>query len=268
MTYASDELSVHDGQPVELYRFRLRDTGTYWYFTTAAYNITYGGDIYVATPGLSRETIDESDDFLKTDLKIKFPSNHAFSTLFMLYTPDGIIDATVFRGHGSNFVQYWDGIIKTTYPIESSENASIICGPHTDAAQAPFLIRTYERLCDVPLYGAACGLDPEVYRVPCGIASVSGITITSSVLASYDDGWFNGGYVIANNLKRKIKTHVTTTLTLVSVLPGLTAGMPANIYPGCDHLRATCIAKFDNLQEYRGCDWIPNEEPFTQGVYK
>ena len=266
MTFQSDELSVASGQPVELFRFRLRDTTTYWRYTSAGYDIVYDGETYTATPGISRSKFEENDDVLKTELRVTLPSNHTFSNLFMFYIPDGIIDITVFRGHGTNFVQYWDGIVRTVYAIESSEVASVICGPHTDAVQAPFIIRTYERLCDVPLYGTACGLDPETFKVTVTPSYVSGLTIVSNDLAAYGSDYFTGGYIIADGFKRKIKSHTTSTLVLVSVAPGLEALTSISVYPGCDHLRATCISKFDNLFEYRGCDWIPDDEPFSSEV--
>jgi len=266
MTFQSDEISVASGQPVELYRFRLQDTSTYWRYTSAAYDIVYGGDTYTATPGISRSTFEETDDTLKTELKITLPSNHVFSNLFILYVPNGIIEVTIFRGHGSNFVQYWDGLIKVVYTIESDENASIICGPHTDSVQSPFIIRKYVRQCDVPLYGSACGLNPENFKVEVTPTYVSEATIISLTFSGYSDGYFQGGYVIANNFRRKIKSHVTSTIVLVKAIPGLTNLIPINVYPGCDHAKATCISRFNNLPEYRGCDYIPDGEPFTQYI--
>ncbi len=268
MTYQSDEISVHDGQPVELYRLVLRDTSTSWFFTSAAYNIDYDSNEYVATPGLSREQLDETDDILKSDLKIKLPSDHEFSNLFILYIPDGTIDVTIFRGHGTNFIQYWDGVLKSVSPIESDNMASIICGPHTDALHAPFMLRAYNRLCDVPLYGNACGIVGELFRVSCLLNTVSDTVLTSTGFSEFDDDHFKGGYVFANGFKRKIKSHTTNTIVLISAVPGLIAGVVISAYPGCDKTRATCIAKFNNLPEYRGCDWIPNDEPFTQGILK
>jgi len=268
MTYQSDEISVHDAQPVELYDINLRDSATYWRYTSARNDIEYSGNTYVATAGLHRDEIDEIDDVLKTELKIIFPSNHAFSNLFMLNIPDGTLDIVIYRGHGTNFVQYWDGVIKTVNPIDGADSASVVCGPHTDALQAPFMLRTFSRLCEVPLYGSACGVTEASYKSTCSLDTVSGTTLTSTDFSAEADDYFKGGYVEGNGYKRKIKTHTTNTIVLVSAIPGLTTEMSVDVYPGCDHTRATCISKFNNLPNYRGCDWIPDEEPFTQGVYK
>ena len=39
------------------------------------------------------------------------------------------------------------------------------------------------------------------------------------------------------------------------------AGTAISLYPGCDHTRETCKAKFDNLLNYGGFDWIPAKNP-------
>jgi len=268
MTYDSDEKSIKSGQPVELYKFVLRGTTTEWLFTSAGYDITYSGDKYISTPGLSRDSFEEIEDTLKTELKITMPSNHDFMRLFLFNTPNGIIDLTVYRGHGANFVQYWKGVVRLTNPLTAKGMGLIVLGPPTDALGASFLIRTFQRVCDVPLYSTPCGLTALNYSLSVLLTAVSGVTLTSASLNSQDNGWWVGGYVTFGQIKRKIKSHVDDVITITAQMPGLAAGSSVTVYAGCDHLRATCISKFDNLPNYRGCDWIPDNEPFTQGIFK
>jgi hypothetical protein len=42
---------------------------------------------------------------------------------------------------------------------------------------------------------------------------------------------------------------------------GYYGGVPLTLYPGCDHLKATCLAKFDNLPNYGGFPYIPARNP-------
>ena len=268
MTFASDEISVVSGQPVELYKFVLRNTSTEWFFTSAGYDITYSGDTYVATSGISRSQVEEIEDTLKSELKITMPSSHSFPQLFLFYTPNGIIDFTLFRGHSTNFVQYWKGVVQVVNPLDPTGNASILLVPPTTLTQSSPLIRTYQRSCDVPLYSSACTLLASNFKVNATLLSVSGITLTSTTFDDYADDYFTGGYIFSNNMKRKIKSHSGTTITLVSQMPGLSSGASVEAYPGCDHSRSTCNTKFSNLPNYRGCDWIPDNEPFTQGILK
>jgi len=268
MTFASDELSVKSGQPVELYKFVLRGTSTEWYFTSAAYNITYSSDVYVATPGLSRNQFEETDDFLKTTLEVLMPAKHDFTNLFLFFVPNGIIDFTLFRGHGANFVQYWKGVVKSVNPLQPNGMAKVTMGPPTDALGSPFLVRTYQRVCDVPLYSTPCGLTAANFSLTVVLTAVSGTSLTSVAFNSQADGYWTGGYVTVNQMKRKVKSHVDTVITLTSQLPGVGSGSSVTVFAGCDHLKATCISKFNNLPNYRGADWIPDNEPFTQGIFK
>ena len=54
-------------------------------------------------------------------------------------------------------------------------------------------------------------------------------------------------------------------LTLSRAVPGLLTGAAITLYPGCDHTRATCAAKFANLDNFGGFPWIPTRNPFDGG---
>ncbi|MDG4870579.1 phage BR0599 family protein, partial [Guyparkeria sp. 1SP6A2] len=43
---------------------------------------------------------------------------------------------------------------------------------------------------------------------------------------------------------------------------GLEVGQEIEVYPGCDRTAATCNAKFNNLLNYGGFDFIPPKGPF------
>ena len=271
MTFASDETGALTGQPVELYKFNVRDSTTeMWYYTSAAYNIDYSGDTYVATPGLRRDQIAEISDALKEELKIYMPTSHAFPQQWMYDLPSGIMDVTIYRGHGANFVQYWRGVLKTANPLEADNEAILVCGPLTDAVRAYFRSRIFQRRCDVPLYSDECTVDKSSYVITGILTSVSGTTVVSSLFQNYVDDYFTGGYLVSGGKKRRIKDHVqsTGTITLMTVLPGLAAGSAFSAYPGCDHEFETCRDTFSNSINNRGCKYIPDQEPVTQDILK
>src|SRR3546814_7797331 len=64
-----------------------------------------------------------------------------------------------------------------------------------------------------------------------------------------------------------IVDHVGTAITIqrmsYSLQQAIDAGFPFDVilYPGCDHSRATCISKFNNLLNYGGYDFIPVKNP-------
>ena len=266
MTYDASEISVASGQPVELYQWNVRNSSIYWRYTSAAYVISYGGNDFSPQPGISRSSLEETDDTLKSECRITIPNSNSMAEGYILSAPEGVVDFTLFRAHGTDFTQYWKGVVALVNPIENETDALFIMGPPTDALGASFLLRRYQRKCDVPLYSNACGINKALWAVPGNLLTVDGSTVTASIVSTYEDDYFQGGWFHANGMKRKIKSHTNTELVLVRAIAGLTPSHPFTAYPGCNHLRNTCKVKFNNLDEYRGCDWIPNAEPFNQGV--
>ena len=80
--------------------------------------------------------------------------------------------------------------------------------------------------------------------------------------------YLKGGIFISNQYTRKIKIHdvYNQQITLIYPIPGLQVGQTFVAHAGCDHSKITCKTRFDNFPNFRGCDYIPNDEPFTQGV--
>jgi len=268
MSYDSDEISVASGQPVELFQWRLKDTSTYWRYTTAGYDIVYGGETFFTEPGLSRDRFEEINDPMKQELICYFPTNHSFVNLFAFQKPTGLVEFTLYRGHDTNFVQYWTGILKTVSTIHNRTSARILMGPFTDVLGDRFLTRRYHRSCDVPLYSNECAANKELYKVTGTITAISGYTVDAVAFGSVSDDYLKGGIFVANQYKRKIKAHdsYNQRITLIYPIPGLYVGQIFIAYAGCNHTKFTCIDRFNNLLNFRGCDYIPNDEPFTQGI--
>ncbi len=267
MSFRTDERSPALGEPIELYRIKKRNDSTAcWFWTTAAYDINYSSDEYKATPGLSRGIFEETDDTLKSALILTMPAKHEFPLRWLLHAPDDTLDLIVFRGHNTNFVQFWTGVLKKVSPLNENGKAVLNFGPRTDTLQSPFILRTYQRSCDVPLYSAPCGLSKLDFEDTGYITAISGETVTVEDASTQINDYYNGGWIEANNFKRRIKDHALKVLTLVAPIPGVKVGMPVRLYAGCDKTRSICISKFSNGPNFRGMDWIPDNEPFTQGV--
>ena len=266
MTYDASEISVQDGQPVELYKWLLREGGQGWYYTSAGYEINYGGNVYAPLEGLYRDDLDDADDPLKTECVVRLPSASDMAQEYMYAIPDDVTDFTLYRAHGANVVSYWTGVLKTVNPLENGEEATFMHGLHSDILGATFLLRRWTRVCDVPVFSGPCGLIKATWKATGSLDTVVNKTLTTSSISGYDDTHFTGGWIRANGRRMKIKRHTYETLLLVAPIPGLTAGMTFEAWPGCNKLRSTCKIKFNNLDNYPGCDFIPDNEPFTQRV--
>jgi uncharacterized phage protein (TIGR02218 family) len=123
-----------------------------------------------------------------------------------------------------------------------------------------------ELICQHSLYSADCGANQPEKRVDDTIASISGTTLTMNVTGTYDDGWFSGGILEYGGNARFITSHSGNTITISRPLAGLGIGESVALYPGCDRTMSTCKDKFDNLDNYLGFPWIPQENPFQISI--
>jgi hypothetical protein len=56
-------------------------------------------------------------------------------------------------------------------------------------------------------------------------------------------------------------------LTLILPFSVDMVGKVVTVYAGCDRSIAMCVAKFDNLNNFRGCPYVPTKNIFLTGLY-
>ena len=122
---------------------------------------------------------------------------------------------------------------------------------------------TYSATCNHSLYDAGCGI------VPFSVAG-SGITLagctTKVLLTAGADVKFIGGYLtwldgpfVGRTFG--IKNAITgTSFTLTTPMPAAPGTDSYQSYPGCDHTAATCLGRFNNLQNFRGFPFVPEPQ--------
>lgn len=259
MGYTDTEASVNSGKPVELYEFRYNVD--YWRYTSGPEEIEYLG--YDYTPELiQRNDLEISDNHFKNELEIVVGRDNLFATQFIQSPLDGIVYLKIYRGHGADFVTYWNGVINAF--VFNSDEIKIIARPRTSSLVRTGVRRKYQKLCNHPLYGVGCGVNQESYKVASTIANIStnGLTITSAAFATKADGWFLAGKIVVGDAERLITSHSGSTITINRKMVNVLPGNSFTAYAGCDHTLAICKSKFNNLLNYGGQPWIPNKNPF------
>ena len=65
-----------------------------------------------------------------------------------------------------------------------------------------------------------------------------------------------------NGIRMEVKTHGTSgALQLQLPMPfAVQVGDTFTIVPGCDHTKATCKAKFNNVVNFRGFSYVPGSD--------
>lgn len=126
----------------------------------------------------------------------------------------------------------------------------------------------FQATCVNTLYDASCTLIQSSYGAAGTVASGSTaeqVNFTSAIASGYYSlGVLTFTSGVNNGVSRTVKLYTQgspSIATMISPFPSVpTAGDTFNIYPGCDKLQATCATKFQNLANFRGFPYIPQQE--------
>lgn len=269
MTYAAQETSIQDGQPLELYDFQWSTSRELYCSGQEDYDDN--GDIYRATP-IKRSGTSINSAGKVSKIKLEVPRDFQIAALHVANIPGRTVWLEIKRLHLSDgvtpeIVTYWKGRVIGTEFIGAT--AEVECEPIDAILEKEGLRRSYQFGCPHMLYSGDCQLLKELWQqnVAGGSITHSGTTITSAAFGSYADGWFVNGWIVQNGLyQRLIVGHTGNDLTVLE--PFYDTG-PADFYvayAGCDRTWATCRDKFSNGDNYGGFRHIPTNNPFENGL--
>jgi hypothetical protein len=267
MSFAESEASLTGGEPYELHEFRLGATSTYWTYADAPADIDYGGKTFTKAY-CSGSRIETGVNAIKSRTIVKCDWSNPFAWQYTVCAPEDIIHYTRYKGHGTDIQAIFRGdVLDVVFRQEDRKGkrwAEIVIDPSTAAMQRMGLVQHYSRQCQAELYSDLCGVgrDDEGIKVSGTLDSVAGNVLTSTTFGTdIDDGWWVGGDIVVNSRRRKIIAHVGNDVTISPSIPGVAATQAFDVYPGCNHLPATCDTKYGNLDNYPGQPNIPDENP-------
>jgi uncharacterized phage protein (TIGR02218 family) len=111
------------------------------------------------------------------------------------------------------------------------------------------------------LYDSGCGVIRGTYAASgtCGSGSTGTLINFTGALASQAQGKIIFTSGDNANVVATVKSVVVgTSLTLMYPMPDVPAtGDAFTVYAGCDHTRATCTSRFNNLLNFRGFPFVP-----------
>ena len=264
MTYTARELSATTGQPIELYTF-ARDYQR-WRYTSADRDVSTLDGTFLAR-ALSRTAIETSPERVRGNLTITVPRDIEVAELYRVSPPTLAVTCIVQQMHAgdSEVATIWTGRIAS---VEfNGPSAEISLEPVNASMKRIGLRRIYQRQCPHVLYGAACAVNREAFRVDGVVDSVTGATVTVPEASLAAAGHYSGGYLeweVETGIieRRFIADHSGSLLGVTSSPYGLSPGQAVKLYPGCDHTLATCGAKFGNAPNYGGFPFFPQKNPF------
>jgi uncharacterized phage protein (TIGR02218 family) len=248
----------------EFYRFsRGYDN---WYYTNAKTSLVFNNSPYVPS-AIERGPFTIQTDLAVVSVTLTSQVLDQFADV-IANAPSQRIRCRIYRAISdtlTNFGLLFDGnIISIAFNEKNIASATVV-------QKAGILDRNVQMIyhsvsCNHHVFQGDCNLDVIDWQVKTNV-SVSGSDLVSSAFDAYDDGYFKAGMVECLNDYRMITNHVGDTITLhVPFDDRLSTGDEVTVLPGCDGLASTCLEKFDNLDNYLGCPYIPSKNPAIWGV--
>ncbi len=119
----------------------------------------------------------------------------------------------------------------------------------------------YSPTCLHTLYDPGCAIPQGTYAANGAVGAGSSATLVnfSGALASHAQGSIVFTSGVDANVRATVKSVVAgASLSLIYPLPSPPAtGDAFTVYAGCDHTRATCQSRFNNLANFRGFPFVP-----------
>jgi len=121
--------------------------------------------------------------------------------------------------------------------------------------------------CDAVLGDARCGVDLEAMRVSGAVTTATSNRLFTTDLGgsgtySYGVLTWEGSDSLNSGLSMEVKAHTAAgIIELQLAMPhDIEVGDEFSITPGCDKTKATCIATFDNVVNFRGFSFVPGQD--------
>lgn len=249
-----------------LWKITRRDGAVYG-FTDHDQPITYDGQDYEPSSAYDASAITNANDLSVGNLETRG-----------LLDSDGITADALEAGD-------WDGasfeIVRVNYRDLTMGHEWLGCGTIGEVQRSGLtyqaelrglahplannIVRTVTPSCDAVLGDARCGVDLEALRVSGSVTVATSARLFTTDLGgsgTYSYGvltWTSGAN---DGRSMEVKAHTGVgVLELQLPMPyAVQVGDDFTITPGCDKKKATCIATFNNVVNFRGFSFVPGQD--------
>lgn len=259
MSFETNELSIDDANPVEVYIFTY--DGVDYCYTSS--NFSQIVNINNTTYNCVAEYIYRGDS-LKTGATNKETCTivmNRTSQIGLLYQgapPERSgVQVQVYRMHGEgkqDYIKIIDGVVTQAHFHESEVELTITIENVLTRLVPKGKLSYY---CINCIYDNKCTLDMDAYGVTCYVDSHSGLTLQSMNLEDYESGYFTDGFIKMGHCYRQIKTHKGNTISLKYPINKQDEKTKFIAYPGCSNLFKICARRFHNTDNFSGVPYIP-----------
>ena len=266
MTYAANEASVEDGDPVELFEF-IGTENTYR-FTSSEKDISFdsdgGGPYTFNAIGIERGNVSQPSDGQAPTITVTVPIDEDLVERFVLGIAPPDLEMKLYRLHQTSGLSatIWRGDVNS-WSIKGRGVDFVIPNGLVQAVKEDLPRARYQVYCNNVLYDERCGLDPDLgnrrHSTTISAISADGRTITVASNGGYVDGYFDGGALIhtSSGERRTIQDQTGTSILVqwpFSANVDTTEG--CILERGCNHSIQDCDEKHFNTDNFNGMPLI------------
>jgi uncharacterized phage protein (TIGR02218 family) len=267
MTYQTDDESVHDGNPVELFEFTGPTAALTYHYTSYTESVTYDSDTYLPEP-MMRSSIDIESGGDVPEVLVEMPSSLNVVLEYGVKIPPRTTLLTIWRRHTPTgaVTKYWEGVI-TSISIVGNKATFRTASTLDDAAHSKIPSSYFQALCNHMLYDDMCQVARGSYDQATTVASLSGDTVTVNSVGGQPNNYFKAGEIVrdVDGERRLILQQIGTVLTINKAFRTLAATNAVTLYAGCTHAIAACKTKFSNVANFGGHPNMPEKDPYIVG---
>lgn len=264
-TYDNLEQGEATSAPVEGYKF-IGTFKTYRY--TSADTIQYiAGEEYLPI-AVSRSRVKagtQEDSNLSLDLTIPFDIDVVRDYAYAQTPPK--LNLEVYRKQqdvatGDNYALFWKGLVRG-FSVTGRTASVTVPSIFSLALQGEIPNVYYQVPCNHVLYDKRCKVDRAAHTIQATVAVVNHTQIQLVTPAGATSLYAAGEIVSGRNGERRLilnndDVNIDIGYAFVDLVPGDTVFLSK----GCDHSLATCKAKFNNVINHGGFNYIPADNPF------
>lgn len=268
--YDDRDTSVHDGAPVECYKF-IGELGNFLY-TNNNEPVTVNGEVYEPLSEIKRGAIEVSsllDSIQTTD--ISYPITCDLAMLYNFLKMPITLKVEVRSVHrGTNFATDWKLEWRgesVSFPVQNNV-ATCRTQSVVQAALGRQLNQiTYQTPCNHEVYDEHCTLDPALFTVSATVTDIKSFVITVD-----DDGFSDGALSVGKMINtrtgesRVIVSNVANIVTLGYEFIDVQLGDTVELRRGCNNAYSTCLNIFNNILNFGAFMFLPSTNPYVDPV--
>ena len=265
-------LKTNNFSMADLYTFTLAD-GSVYRFTNYDTSLSFGGITYqnngllIKRNGVKLNTGIEVDSLSVTI----YSQNYSMAGLsfFKLVANGGLDGASLelnrlfFTDPLNPIDKVWIFSGKVSDTSVTRFEANLTVNSEVELLNIQMPKNLYQPSCVHSVYDTGCTASKNyVYS---SVASGSTQRIINASIAQ-SNNWFDEGIIeftsgVNTGIRRTIKVHVNNTITMALSLPNTpSAGDTFKLLAGCGRTMSLCSSKFNNLANFRGYPFIPQND--------